>query len=828
MKTKKNFTSACNEFQFKTSNKKTNLKKNCIKKLIYCIVIFGSAAQLYAQSVIRGKVADSGAKPLEFATVALYSASDSVLKQGAITGANGQFVIEKVNQGSYYIIVSMIGYEKASSSIKVADSQTYAVPDIILNETAHSLGEVTVTASKKFVEQQADKMVINPEASVTTASDDALEVLRKSPGIIVDKDDNITLKNKQVKVMLDGRPSYMSGQELAAMLRNMQATSIDRIEIIENPSSRFDAEGDGGIINIRTKRGMMRGYNGSLNLLTRMGKRFSESYGINLNYRTEKWNIYGNYNGGESRELYYLDLTRRFMQSDGSSYKQYSIRKGYSNFSNSKIGVDYYITPKQIVGFMARGNYGTSETNNPGDAYIADIAGTEIQRMHTEDGRDNNSYNLLLNLNYKWTIDSKGQDLSIDADMANYYSKNIQDMNTSYIPPQMPLISKKDQRGTYDFYSIKADYALPFNQKANMEIGIKSSWATIDSDLDYKQLDSNNIWIDSYRMSNRFIYKENINAAYASGSYKISDKTSVQVGLRGEQTVSTGNNITIDQINKRNYFNLFPTFFAQQKINNNHQLGVSYSYRIGRPPYGQLNPFVYMIDPYTYNRGNPYLNPQFTHAAKLSYTLKGKYIFSADYSYTKDAYVQVFEQNDSTRTTFINWMNLNNFYNSNFTAVLPIEFAKWFRTNTNLTAYYGQYKSYFHGNEVDKSQVTFIANTTFTFILPKDFTVEMSGQYTGKQVYGMAYFYPSGRIDGGIQKLIFNKKATLKLNVSDIFKSQKSHYYSKYENVDIVGIERHDSRRANLTFTWRFGRADIKAARQRSTGLEEETGRVGN
>ncbi len=799
-----------------------------MKKLICIVVIILFVMQINAQTTIKGRVLETDGQPLEYATVALYSAGDSALQQGTTTNADGQFILEKVNLGKYYITVSMIGFGKATTNINVATARVYTLPDITLSESTQQLQEVTVTATRQFVEQQADKMVINPEASITTASEDALEVLRKSPGIIIDKDDNITLKNKSVKVMIDGRPTYMSGDQLAAMLRTMQATSIDRIEIIENPSSKFDAEGDGGIINIRTKRGMMRGYNGSLTLGASASNRFSDNYGIDLNYRTEKLNIYGNYYGGQRRGWSDVELTRWFMQSDSSSYKQYSYEDWTSSYHNAKLGLDYYITPKQVVGFMARGNLGTSDWESTSDARIADAADRDLQKMHTDNGGDNKWSNLLFNLNYKWTIDSLGQELTIDADMAKYYSKNLSDMATSYIPPQSPLIFHKNQRATSDFYSIKVDYVWPIDPKTKMEMGVKSSWATIDSDLDYKQQDENGGWSDPGRMSNHFVYNENINAAYVSGNYKFNDKTSVQLGLRGEQTISKGNNTTSEERNERDYFNLFPSFFAQQKFNDNHQLGVSYSYRIGRPPYGLLNPFVWMLDPYTYNKGNPFLDPQFTHSAKLSYTFKNKYILSLSYSYTKDAWLQVFDQDDATRTTIIGWENLNNYYNTSATAVLPIEIAKWWKTNTSLTGYYGQFKSPYQGGEIDQSQFTFQGNTTFTFTLPKDFAIELSGRYMSKSVYGMAYMNARGSIDVGAQKQLFNKKATLKLSVSDIFNLQENSYTSQYENVNLIGKQHYDSRRVSLTFTWRFGRTDIKAARQRRTGLEEETSRAGN
>ncbi len=798
-----------------------------MKKIICISIIVLFAFRMYGQADIKGRVLETGGKPLEYATVALYNAGDSMLCRGTVTGADGRFVLEKINRGKYFITVSMIGFEKVSHEIAVINTQTHTVQDITLGESAHALKEVTVSATRNFVEQQADKMVINPEASVTAASDDALEVLSKSPGVVIDKDNNITLKNKQVKVMIDGRPTYLSGEQLAAMLRNMQATSVDRIEIIENPSSRYDAEGDGGIINIRTKRGLMRGYNGSLTLGAGAGKHFSGNYGIDLNYRNEKWNVYGNYYGGRRRGWNNIELTRRFLQSDSSLYRQYSEERWNSDYHNAKLGVDYYITPNQVVGIMARGNFGKNASDAGGDAHIFDAGGKEIQRTHTDDANDGDWRNLQVNMNYKWTVDTLGRELTIDADMARYRSDNMTDMSTSYIPPQTPLVMHKEQGGTSGFYSFKADYVLPLNDKTKIETGIKMSKAKIDNDLNFRQRDENGNWGDPNRMSNRFVYSENINAAYLSGRYTMNDKTSVQLGLRGEYTVSDGENATNEQRNERDYFNLFPSFFAQQKFNDKHQFGLSYSYRIGRPPYWLLNPFVWLLDPYTYNKGNPFLDPQFAHSAKLSYTLKNKYIFSVDYGYTKDSWMQVLEQDDATRTTIITWKNLNNFYNASMTAVLPIKITKRWNTDTNLTGYYGQYKSPFGEGEIDQTRFTFRGNTTFTFTLPKDFTVELSGRYMSKSIYGMLNMNARGSVDVGMQKQFFDKKATLKLSVSDVFATQKFRYTAQYENINLAGCENYDSRRANLTFTWRFGRTDIKAARQRSTGLEEETSRAG-
>ncbi len=798
------------------------------KLFITLVLVTLCGLQAYNQSILRGKVINKSGEPLEYATVALYSLKDSVLQQGEVTGDDGHFIFNNIRQNSYYMAISMIGYTKVyTDPVLVTSNKTYTLPDVVLSEEVINMQGVTISATRNFVEQQADKMVINPEASITTASDNILEVLRKSPGIIVDKDDNIMLKNKQVKVMIDGRPTYLSGEQLATLLRNTQATSIERIEIIENPPARFDAEGTAGIINIRTKRGMMRGYNGSLTLGGSIAKYFSDNYGINMNYRNDKWNIYGNYFGGYRKGWNDVDLTRHFSQSDHSVFNQYS-ESGWRTFNNNvKLGIDYYITPKQVVGFMTQGSYIKDRFWGTSNGNIFDSNNEKIQQISTDNDGPGDFKSFTLNLNYKYTIDTLGQELNIDADMGKYYPKNINDMTTTYIPLIAPDITHKDQGSTDNFYSIKVDYVLPFNKKTKLETGVKSSYARMDGDLSFQQQDENGNWSDPNRMSNRFIYSENLNAAYLSAHHDFTEKTKAQIGLRGEQTRAKGDNRTSDDVNSRNYFNLFPSFFIQQKINDNHQLGFSYSYRIGRPPYSILNSFVWMLDPYTYNKGNPFLDAQFTHSTKLSYTLKNKYILSVDYSYTKNAWVQVFEQNDETRVTIIGWENLNNYYNSSVTLVLPIQITKWWNTNTNITGYYGQYQSPFMNGEINQSQFTFDGSTTFTFILPKDFAIELSGRYNSKSVYSMMKMQPWGTVDMGIQKQLFDKKATLKLNVNDIFKIQEFSYTSQYENVDLKGIQHYDSRRISLTFTWKFGSNDIKAARQRSTGLDDEAKRSG-
>ena len=693
-----------------------------------------------------------------------------------------------------------------------------------------ALQEVIVTSKKQFVEQQADKMVINPEASITTASDNILDVLAKSPGISVDKDGNIILKGKSgITVLIDDKPTYLNAEQLAAMLRNMQATSVERIEIIENPPAKYDAEGSAGIINIRTKRGKIRGLNGSLSGGFQMGETWSENAGLNLNYRDENLNIYGNYYHGIYNHKNSVDLTRKFLQGDGSEFRESATGEGRNDYNGLKIGADYYLNQNHILGIMGRVSEWTWNGKSPGTTDIIDASGDRLSRETNSNTDDNTGSNYSLNLNYKWTIDATGKNLSVDLDHAYYKHRSFADMNTTYdIPGQDSLKSRNDQSSYIRIYSVKADYEHPLNEKNKLDAGFKSSLVDIDSELNFTQFDyTNKRWHDPNKMSNRFKYAENINAVYASYKRKWSEKFDMQLGLRGEQTRSEGNNITIDSITNRNYFNLFPTLFLQESFSEKHQMNLSYAYRIGRPNYGLLNPFVWMLNPYTYNQGNPLLQPQFTHSIKWSYVYNQRYILSMGYAYTEDQYIQVFEQNDDTKVTVIAWRNLNNVNNADLTLTIPVQIKNKCQINTNMTTFYQQYKSPLSIGYLDRSRITFRGNVTASLSLPNNWSAEISGWYMSKMIHGIVDFNPMGSMSAGVQKLLFNKKASLKLSVSDIFKTEGQSYTSKFQNVDLTGFQEYDSRRVQLNFSWRFGKDNIKPARQRTSGLEEEAGRTG-
>ena len=795
-----------------------------MKRLLLILCVCFLATKSVAQYTIKGRVIDNAQEPVELANVVLCNTSDSVIVAYAITESDGQFTMAVKQSGNFYLTVRFIGYSTYISK-NFNSSRDLTLEDIILMEDAEMLGTVTVIGQRRFVEQHADKMVINPDASITTASENILDMLAKSPGVIVDKDGNISIKGKSgISVLIDNKPTRLSGEQLAAMLRNLQSTSIDRIEIIENPPAKYDAEGSSGIINLKTKQGTMQGWNGSLTTGTQYSERFRNNNGLDLNYRNEKWNFYGNFYGGFNNNWNTIDLERRFL--DGTLFKEIGNNSSSSNFGGAKVGTDYRLNKNHVIGAMAFYSFRSYDSGE--QAIYTDISKNNIlfQREKTVSIGEEDGYDLNFNLNYRWDIDST-ENLSVDMDYVQYNFNNYTDMNTQYDPYQLPYITLTKQNSETNIYSFKADYENTLSEKTKLSAGLKFSQVDISSGSFFREKDSIGNWNDTRGMTNDYDYRENISAAYLSLNHKFPHGFDIQAGLRAEHTLMKGYNITIDSLNKRNYINLFPTLFVSKKFTDNHQVTASYSYRIGRPNYWLLNPFVWMLNPYTYNQGNPDLQPQFTHSIKLSYTLKQKYILSAGYSKTDEQYTQVFKQDDASKITIVAWENLSKTTNMDLTLVAPVDIAKWWKMNTNMTMFYMRYQSPLYGGILDKSQVSFRGNMIHSFSLPKDWSAELSGMYQSKTVYGVGIFDPRGSVDVGIQKQLFNKKLTIKAGVTDIFNTVANNYKINYDNVDVIGKQGFDSRRVRLNITWRFGNDKLKQVRQRSSGAEEETSRAG-
>ena len=786
-----------------------------------------------AGSRITGQVVDDQRKPLDFATIILLRTADSVMVKTSLTDLEGRYLFESIPAGEYFLTASMVGYKKVKSKSFSLNASNAAVQveQLQTNLDSRNLKEVSIVAQKPFIERKMDKLIVNVENSSVSAGSTAMEVLEKAPGVTVDKDDNISMKGKQgVLIMLDGKQTYMSSADVANMLRNMQSSQIETIELITSPSARYDAAGTSGIINIKTKKSKSMGLNGTLTAGTGYGLTTKYSGGTTLNYRQGKINAFGNYNYANNGRQNSLDMQREVTYQD--TITNFTQLNDWDNrrLSNSfKTGMDFFINKNHTVGILANGYFNRNKENsNSSTNRINNYAQTEDIKII---GRNTEKYqNVAYNFNYKGTLDTSGKELSVDLDYSDYRSNHDELRDNTYaavnLDPRPRLLVKNYSPSSIDVKSVKIDYTHPLNKTTKVEAGVKSSIVKTDNDLLLAELEGDS-WIPDPDYTNRFLYDETINAAYLNFSKEFK-KFGVQLGLRAEQTFSKGNSITKNEIVKRDYLELFPSLSLSHTINKNNQLGFSYSRRIDRPGYDDLNPFMNFLDEYTFQKGNPYLNPQFTSSFDLSHTYKGGITTTLNYSHTVDAMTTVTEQEDETLKTFAIERNLDEQTIYGVTIFAPIPVQKWWNINNNVQVFHMSFKSESEDGDLDAGQMAMTYNMDHTFTLNKTFTAEFSAQYQSPLQYGVFKIESQLVMNAGLRKSFLNSKMNLRLSMNDLFNSRTQRLSTTYQNMNLNFKEKGESQVGRLTLSYRFGKNEVKAARRRSTGLEDEANRMKN
>ncbi|MBS1656644.1 MAG: TonB-dependent receptor [Bacteroidetes bacterium] len=777
---------------------------------------------------ITGKVLDENKQPVSFASVTLLNAADSSLIKGEVSDEAGDFDIENISAGNYILNISFLGYEPYSREINVVQSTDVGAIDLM--KVSASLQEVVVTAAKPLLERENDKIVMNVESSALASAGNALDVLQRAPGVIVDNDGNIRLKGKQgVLVMIDGKETYLSPDQLAAQLRNTAAETISKVEVISNPGAKYEAQGSAGIINIVTKKNRRQGFNGSVNGSAARGESWSYDCGLNLNYRDKKFNLFGNYNYSNDDQVQQRDIWRNVnYEGELTRIHDDNVQTNHYNDNNFKAGIDYFINEKNTLGFVASGYVFHEKDDNFTDVTVFN-SNDVVESSSTSEGDINDRFNnISLNLNYNAKFDSLGRELTVNADYAYYDGLNNDTYTTTYFNTEGNQTGDPDYLNNYnpttvDIKSLKLDYTQPLNSKLKLEAGGKFSYVITDNDLQVTQLE-NNEWVNDPTRSNHFRYTENINAAYVNLAAQFK-KLSLQAGLRGEQTIANGNSITIDNTFDRNYFQLFPSLSLNYAMNDNNSFGFSYSRRIDRPRYQSLNPFVFYLDQYLLGVGNPNLKPQLTQSVSLSYTLKQKYTVSLDYSYTVDNIIDLFYQNDSTRVVYEKPDNFDHQHYVDASFFAPIDVTKWWSVTPAVTVYYITETEQYESTVFTKSDVSWNGNLQNNFRLPDGFSLDVSAFYQSSGIWSIAEFKAFGSVDAGVKKNVLKDNGTIRLSVQDIFNTNHINGTIQYANLDGSVIQHNDTRQAKLTFTYRFGKQTEQ--RRHDGGNEEEKSRVG-
>lgn len=811
-----------------------------------CISVFAiqSFPQMRGNGKISAMIYSESQQPIENATAELLRIKDSSLVKAAITDKNGMVLFENIVVGSYRIRISIIGFTtQYTEPIIIADAQLDKnIGNILLKTSAAATSEVTVTSRKPFIQRLTDRIVVNVENSIVSAGSSALDVLERSPGVSVDQNDVIGLRGRQgVIIMIDGKPSPMTGADLANYLRGLPSNTIERIDIITNPSAKYDAAGNSGIIDIRMKKDQRMGTNGTVTMGYGQGVYPKSNAGLTFNHRDKKINLFGNYSYGYRKNLNHLILDRNFYDNSGV-YSGGDLKDNYTtspfHFHNTRFGLDFFPSKKTIIGAVVSANFNKFGRKNINASEVIDAQRQKLSTFSTLATNNDRGNNIVANVNLKHSFNTSGKELTADIDYGEYNSASLSRVFTKYFnlsggSLQPDYILDGDQDGKLILRTAKVDYVNPLKDGGRFEAGAKTSYVSADNDAKFFDV-STGTPQDDVNKTNRFKYNEYNNAAYFNFSKEFK-KFTLQLGLRGEHTKINTHQIKGNQRFDSSYFQLFPSAFFNYKVKEDQTIGISVSRRIDRPGYSQLNPFLFLIDVTTYSTGRPGLLPQLTWSYELSYTMKN-INFTLGYSHTKQnqniaiaRFKDVFPalpSNDNVTVQIPVNLSSQDYYGLTISA--PFRINNWWNMINNGNIFYNHFNGKLGGTTLNNGKPAFDVRTNNTFTLGNGWVSEFNVNVNSGGQYGFMVLDPQWGVALGVQKSVFNKKGTIRFNVTDIFWTNLPKAVITYNNYIEKWRAYRETRVANLTFTYRFGKNTVQAARRRTTASEEERSRAGN
>ncbi len=797
---------------------------------IFCL--FSSSG--FCSGSITGKVVDDMGEPLPFANVLLLLPSDSTLIKGEVTNLDGKYSFDNVPVGEYLLSVTMVGYGNSYTGIFYLEEDTPKnISTISMRENTALLRTVEVIAKKPLFEQKIDRMVVNVANSVTSAGSNALEVLERSPGVIVDRlNGNISMAGKNgVVVMINGKISRIPRGAVVQMLEGMNADNIEKIELITTPPANFDAEGNAGFIHIVLKQNADEGTNGSFTLNAGYGVHEKFGGSININYRKNKVNLYGDYSYSYNRSAQEFTNFRSLVfqgiptETNSISDRDPTLIQNH----NLRMGVDFQLSSKTVLGVLAT----WSQRRWTMDAFNdISIKESGVQTSTLGMGIDElnlwNNYLGNINLQHQFT---KNQTLNLDFDYAYYHQDQPNDYDIKYYDGNGNLENEDqfnvDKETPIQFMVGKADYTNSIGEKVRLETGLKGAFSTFDNNIRLQMLEPQG-WVTDPDFTGEFTLNEDILAAYAAISLKINEKTDVKFGMRYEHTESNLGSKETPDIVDRTYGNFFPSLFISRTINDNNKLQFSYSRRINRPAFTQLAPWIFFQDPNSYFTGNIALQPSITDAVKADFRLK-TVLFSLQYSFEDEAisWGQPFVD-PATNKQINRTVNLD--YSKVLSASLsfPVQVTDWWQMQNNFLGFWQLDKTRFEGAILTIEQKSFRLNSVQTFKLPKDFTLEFSGNYRTPGIRGFVKRKATGVLNIGLQKNLGNNKGRLSLNVNNVLKTFNWELFTTDPTIgfEYKGAFNFSERAVRLTYTRSFGNNKLKGNRKRQTGSAEEQGRV--
>jgi iron complex outermembrane recepter protein len=784
---------------------------------------------VYSQELhISGQVKNSAKESVPYSTIILKNANDTSIVKGELADENGKFSFKNLASGNYLLSISSVGYKNLDAQTIVVGTENILLGDIVMSED-NTLAEVTVSASKPMIEVKADKTIFNVQGLASAAGISAFEVLRKSPGVSIDNNENVVLQGKSgVRIFIDGKPSILAGTDLNEYLKTLQASDIDAIEIITQPSAKYDAAGNAGIINIKLKKDKRFGTNGSVSTGFAYGKNFRNNNGLSFNNRGKVYNLFGTYSNNMGKSWSFMNFYRQQVNTVFDQ-KSTTIRDGQGH--NAKLGVDFFLNSKSTLGIVLNGNFNDNTTNGVSRTPISPISTGIVNQVLVANSESAvNSNNNYLNVNYKYS----GKDESvfnIDFDLGNYanerksYQPNFY-KNASESEVLFQNTFRMNTVPNINLLATQMDYETKF-AKGKISTGVKFSKVGTENIFKfYDVVDTKDII--NVKRSNTFDYTEEIRAAYVNYSKQIK-KIDLQFGLRLEQTISEGI-LTSAQVNNdskvsRNYKNLFPSGGLTYNHDYNNAWALTYSSRIERPTYQSLNPFEWQIDELSFQRGNAFLQPQYTNSIKLSHTYKYTLNTTLSYSQINGFFAQITDTVNVNRN-FLMERNIADQRVIDLGVSYPFAVNKWWDVYFNMNLYYTDFKSdEVKFQNINATVLSFYGQNTIK--LPKKWNLEVSGWFGSPGIWGGTYKTKSlGSLDLALQKKILNDKMSIRIAAGDVLFTSPWKGNTTFGGLKITGSGGWESRQLRMNLSYNFGSNKVKSARQRKTSLEDEKGRI--
>ncbi|MBK0381457.1 TonB-dependent receptor [Pedobacter sp. SD-b] len=804
--------------------------KSLLAVFIFLIVFNNS----YAQEKLAGKVSYAD-QPIEGINVFLLSVKDSTLLKSTITDVSGSFYFDDLTPLKYLVLFQNIGFlTKYVGPVTItSSSKEVNIGTITIIKTDKSLKEIRVVANKPYIERKIGKTVINLENSVFGLGSTGFEIFETLPGMSI-RNDEISLKGQSnVAVFIDDKPSNLSGPNLVDYLKNLQTNNIEKIEIIDGNSSKYDAAYRGGIINIKFKKGKNVGTNGAFSFGAGLGINYRYNTGININKRTKNSNFYINYDYAKIKALDQTFLNRAriypFMSKAGSNVL-FNITNNDTKTKNNQnivLGYDHQLDKNQSVSVLlnAFSNVFFSDEFNKSLISSNDQLDSTVNSISLE---NRSIKNLSGSFAFKKELNEKGKALNAEVDFLTFSRKSDENLRSSYLNQtgseyKPPLVFNNLTPSKINILSGKIDYSAPFGKSASSALGAKISHVKTSNNRLINIISGSGYALNP---SILFDYQESILAGYYNYDYK-KEKNSLSVGLRLEETFAQGDTSSKNDLINRNYFSLFPNLSYARELDKKNKLSISYDKGIVRPRYDQLNPFSYYLDQYTYNQGNPQLRPCYVNSAKIEWEHNSKYLVSLFYNYTNNFTFIVYQQNPNSNIATTSNQNFDYRQAIGLSVGFPISIAKWYDVDLSAEAN-KEYFKYTDGfkKEIYNSGFNGAITLNHTLQLPRAVKASINMVYETPTAYAVYRFKPLYFINMGFSKPVLNKSGSLRLVITDLFNTNSNRYASNLVGLSVAAEDKSETQSVRLSFSYKFGKKTVKAFQKRESGADEEKARA--